>query len=291
MAAVPAQQAGVYHTPSTSRTPAAGVSDMRYYLNEGLEGVEHQQYRNTRSFTKAIESRAKEFHSGNLDAGQYLVFASVTKSELADIDRLCEARHKGLRSMYLEGGGALIVKIIPSPVHEMVREGFISALMEQTGRMGLRRALVDMRGTALQGIESRKEANSAFKPRLSRPLYTDWPTLVLECGIPESLKRLRAEARWWLSNSMGEVKTVLLLSTSKTDRKIHVEQWEVSTVTHPLVTRTHQLDILGAVATGAPLRLEFEKVFLRQPGPDEGDIILTATDLGDLAARVWSAAQ
>lgn len=169
--------------------------------------------------------------------GQYLVFVSVAGGELADIGRLCEARHKSLRYMYLEVEGALTVKIMPGAVHGMVRTEFTSTLMERTARMGLRHALVGMRGTTVQGIESRKEANSAPKPRSSRPRITDWPTLVLECGIPESFKRLRAEARWWLDNSVGEVKSVLLFSISTAERRMHLERWEVPTVLNPLVTR------------------------------------------------------
>lgn len=50
--------------------------DIHYYLTEGLEGIEHQQYREVKSFIRAIESQAKESRSGN--AGQYAVFAPVT---------------------------------------------------------------------------------------------------------------------------------------------------------------------------------------------------------------------
>ena len=258
--------------------------------------MERQQYRSTRSFTKAVESRADELRSGNPNVGQYVVFTSVGKGELVGIDRLCSTRHKGLRSMYLEREELLIVKIMPGPVYEIVCTVFGSALREKTARMGLHYALVDIGGTALQGIESRNESNSAFKPRLS-----SWPTLVLECGIPKSLNRLRAEARWWLDNSRGEVKTVLLFSISKADREIHLEQWEIPAAPNPQRTRArlppvgpkkiYELDIPGAIATGAPLRLEFEKLFLRQPVPGEEDIIFTAADLGRLAAIIWSAVQ
>jgi len=48
--------------------------------------------------------------------------------------------------------------------------------------------------------------NAAFKPRLICPHKNDWPTLTEECGISQSLKKLRRNAAWWLDNSDQEVK-------------------------------------------------------------------------------------
>ena len=69
MAAVPTQQVGVYQTASASQTPTPSESlDIQYYLSEGLEMVEHRQYPNARSFTKAVRSRANALYSGNSNA-------------------------------------------------------------------------------------------------------------------------------------------------------------------------------------------------------------------------------
>ncbi|RPA88920.1 hypothetical protein L873DRAFT_1823748 [Choiromyces venosus 120613-1] len=159
------------------------------------------------------------------------------------------------------------------------------------------------------------ESDTAFKPS-SRPLESNWPTVVFECGVSESLKRLTVDSRWWLDNSAGGVKIVLLFSISKAARSIHIEKWEMLTVqnphatpanAHPFVsrpTKVHEVDIAGPVAlapaehaptaptpafpapagpapvvTGAPLTLDFDKIFLRQPHQGEGNIILTAQDL------------
>ncbi|RPA92355.1 hypothetical protein L873DRAFT_1817796, partial [Choiromyces venosus 120613-1] len=41
------------------------------------------------------------------------------------------------------------------------------------------------------------------------------------------------------------------------------------------------------VVTGAPLTLDFDKIFLRQPHQGEVNIILTAQDFGRYASDVW----
>ncbi|CUS11367.1 unnamed protein product [Tuber aestivum] len=47
------------------------------------------------------------------------------------------------------------------------------------------------------------------------------------------------------------------------------------------------------IVTGAPLELDFTKIFLRQPvqGRGEGSIIFTEQELGLFASQVWRGAQ
>ncbi|RPA90186.1 hypothetical protein L873DRAFT_1565744, partial [Choiromyces venosus 120613-1] len=193
-----------------------------------------------------------------------------------------------------------IVKIMPGAVHEVATSEFGRILWEKSAAMGLRRNLGDMGGTRYQGIASSKEADSAFKP-LSRPHRADWPTLVIESGVSEKLPRLRADARWWLENSSGDVNIVLLFSILAAAQTIHLEKWEIMSVPnlqvtrlhpHPFVmtpTQTDQVDIVQPIAAGGALTLDFAKIFLRQPvqGGLEGNIIFTTLDLEEWAHDVW----
>ena len=63
MTTIPAEDVGALSLELSAR------HDIHYYLTEGLEGIEHQQYRGVKAFIRAIESQAKELYSGN--AGQY----------------------------------------------------------------------------------------------------------------------------------------------------------------------------------------------------------------------------
>ena len=282
---------------------------MHYYLTEGLEGVEHQQYRGGPSFKKAIQSKIDELLSVNSKAGQYVVFSSVKQSHLAYINRMRDTNYKGLRFLYLDNEGTLIIKVMSQVVHGLAKGWLTDILRAKIVTMGLDGALVNVGGVRFNGRQSFKEADCALKPGLFRRRPADWPTLVFECGVAESWRRLRADACWWLENSHEEVKIVLVLKVSKADRKIKLEQWEMATEPNPQVTqdhpdptktsltRTQKITITaplgsGAVAT-APFTLDFKKIFLRDPDPAKGekDIVFSKEDLQALATHVWDYAQ
>jgi len=210
------QEAGIASFSSISqRSEGHAQLNTKYYLTAGLEGVEGQDYRSIRSFSKAIDAHCNAFRSGNWRAGQYLVFLSVTQKHIADIHHLRERRHKGLGWMYLKSKGVLIVKIILSGIQEMVYLEFGSRLRHKADQMGLRCGLcgIGRTSTTFEGLIGQKEGDSTFKPmRCRRP--TDWLTIVFECGLSESLECLRVDSRWWLENST-KVRIVLLLSNGK----------------------------------------------------------------------------
>ncbi|PUU76821.1 hypothetical protein B9Z19DRAFT_1194447 [Tuber borchii] len=293
-------------TPSSSSTAElSGPLDMDYYLTEGLEGVKRQRYGGGDSFKKAIQSRIDELLSVDSKAGQYVVFSSVQQSNIAYINHMRDTDYKGLRFLFLYNEKALIVKVMSQIVHGLAQGQLMDILRVEIATMGLRNALVNVGGVRFEGRQSSKEADCAMKPGLFRRHPTDWPTLVFECGVAESWRRLRADACWWFENSHQEVKIVLVLKVSKADRKIKLEQWEMATGPNPQVTqghpdptktsltRTQKITITaplgsGAVAT-APFTLNFKKVFLRDPVPAKGekDIVFSKEDLQALATHVW----
>ena len=140
-----------------------------------------------------------------------------------------------------------------------------------------------MRTTTYQGIDCGKEPDCAFRPLSFRPYETDWPTLVVECGVSQSLRDLRRDSSWWFTNSAAEVKNVLLFSVSEMKRKIPIEQWEMRE--EPRCIRA--IDIVETDAAGASLQLSFENLFLRKPNKGEADIVFSTEDLERLAAHVW----
>ena len=309
MATPATQEANVLSISSNAQTPQPSAPlDIHYYLTVGLEGIERQQYRSARSLRKAIDKLHDEFDSGNSSASQYLVFVSVTQEHIEKIERLSKTHFKGLSTMYLKSEEVLIVKIIPNGVQAMTVTGFECRLHETTSKMGLELGLCPMRCTTFEGILGRKEADCAYKPFI-RWMRGDWPTLVFECGLAESIERLRVDCRWWLENSLStEVNIVLLFSFCQADKRIHIEQWEMLAapnppVTHPHsdppsltskeVTKTYEIDIVAGVAAGAPgpLTLDFQKVFLRPPVQGEGDIVFSVQELEAHAAHIWAGAQ
>jgi len=81
--------------------------------------------------------------------------------------------------------------------------------------MGVIRELIDIGGGLFEGRMRKKMADTGFKPFPARRYIDDWPTVLFECGVSQSLEDLHKDARWWLTNSEQEdVKTVILVKAS-----------------------------------------------------------------------------
>lgn len=126
----------------------------------------------------------------------------------------------------------------------------------------------------------------------------DWPSLVIEAGISESTARLMAAAHWWIENSKGEVRIVILIHLNSENRTIRILKCVPRPKTVPKITRSYnpslplpmmpyvdaEIIIDRSVSlyqiTGAPLILEFAEVISRPPAsPTENDVVFSAADL------------
>ena len=254
--------------------------------------------------------------------GQYLVFLGVTKDHLAQIDRQRTKTGKHTRMTHYMDTRELIIKL-PTAKHEAAHLSFGGKVNRKLEGMGLPEdSLYGIGATTFVGSSSSKEGDSTYKP-LCRTREEDWPTLVVEAGYSEKLAKLRADAEWWLINSGGKVKIVIIISIEEEEKSLLIEQWcmplplpirsgpvtrarstantHANTNTNTTVpVKIQELTIVqdppiphppGTIptytVTGAPLILEFEKLLLRAPVPPEGNVIFTAADLQAWAERYW----
>ena len=288
-------------SPNTNPEPTA-PHDMHYYLTQGLGGVEPRQFRDVKSFIRAIDSQAGKLYSGKASQ-QYAIFAPMTQDQFATIDRIRRIHLKGHRFHYFNHEETLIVKLMAGPVQEMTSKGFGSRLDIKIAEMGLFEDIYRMGSTSFKGNGSQREADCSWKPRKSRPLGTDWPTLVIDCGVSQSRDRLAADAHWWFENSGGQVKIVLLISYSVSKKEIRLQQWELVTIPDSHVTpvrpgparaapaKVREIKLVAGVSNKASLTLNFESVFLRPPAKGEGDFTFSRKELERFSTIVWGGAQ
>ncbi|KIX00327.1 uncharacterized protein Z518_10466 [Rhinocladiella mackenziei CBS 650.93] len=290
---------------------------------EGLLEAPIHRFTGIRNLQKDVRSQSAELQAGRSNQ-QYLIFRGVTKRHLAEIDRKRASIGKHTRMTHHTNTDLLIVKLMPSAKHEAAHLTLADDLNHKLEGMGIpKRSLFPLGGTRFSGSSSSKEGDAANKPR-SRSQETDWPTIVFESGLSETLARLRHDAGWWLANSEGSVKIVIIISITPEEKRLQVEKWCLSQATtqrpttrahpnpSPLVpTRMQEITITqnptsttnstaqpgttiqqstatSCTVAGAPLILEFEKLLLRAPVPPEDNVILTATDLSDWANDFWS---
>jgi len=127
----------------------------------------------------------------------------------------------------------------------------------------------------------------------------------MEAGFSQTLGKLRLVMNRWFSISNHEVKIILL---AKFDGiTILLEKWEEqmsvrpgATITrhsqHPTpilrqsitITQNATTNPISYNVTRGALVLSFRLLFLRDPGPGEGDIVLSVQELEEYAEDVWA---
>ena len=298
---LPSAPASPSTSASSSTTPITSSQ-----LCEGLDG-KIQRYPGIAGIRRVVNALSEKLSVGET-TDQYLVFWPITVKELDKIDNQRYEVGKGIRLTHCADIGILIIKV-PTTAHEVVSQSFAHEIVAQAIGMGVpRRERTPLGATRFKGTSTSKEADGGFKPSTLRPHKLDWPTLVLEVGVSESLPKLRNDARWWLSNSGDRVNIVLIFHINEGTKTMLIERWETipatatatATATGGPVTRSRRppaqiptrmqaITIDQNNITGTPLTLHFHQVFLRQPNPPEQDLVFTAQDLRDWSDDIWAA--
>ncbi len=201
---------------------------------------------------------------------------------------------------------------IPTGVHEQLHGTLYKKIDRKIDLMGLETAWT-LRGSERLRPQGHPggdggEGDSAGGPDPERLGLGTWPTLVIEAGDSESLTELHNDMRWWFSASNHDVNIILLAKFDHGQDKILVERWEeegppprqgaTTTRFQPRLQPVLQQSITITrdtttnptsynVASGA-LVLEFRLLFLRDPGPGEGDVVVGIPELQGYASKVWA---
>jgi hypothetical protein len=125
---------------------------------------------------------------------QYLIFLGVTKDSLAQIDRQRASIGKYTRMTQYTDTDLLIIKLMPSGEHETAHITLGDEVIDKLRGMGLpKRSLIPRGAKTCVGPNSSKGGDSTYKPKC-RDRKDDWPTIVIEAGLSESLTSLRTDA-------------------------------------------------------------------------------------------------
>ena len=271
---------------------------------EGLKDVPIHQYKGIRDLQERVQAQSAELLAGH-SKQQYLVFQGVTKQQLADIDRERDSIGRHTRITHYTSTKLLIIKLMPSVPLELAHTVLANTLTGRLILMGLTiPPLIRLGAARFDGNQSSKEGDTAYKPR-SRNQIDDWPTIVFESGFSESFTQLRRDAGWWLTNSRGDVRIVVIVFVRPEQKTLQVEKWclvpplRITRGNRGILTRMQEILVTqnpparrGGAAiynvTGAPLTLEFEKMLLRNPAPPESDVTFTTVDLSQWATEFWN---
>ncbi|KAK3359004.1 hypothetical protein B0T25DRAFT_588045 [Lasiosphaeria hispida] len=207
-----------------------------------------------------------------------------------------ENQRRKFRFRYYDSNSRILIITITTGLHEQLHKPLYNEYFGQIRDMGLSKSWKDIASATLsaQGYSTRrgKEGDSTSGPKPKRGTKGAWPTLVIEVGISETLGELHLDMQRWFSMSNHEVKIVLLAKFDGT--KILVEKWEEEMPVRPGATTTRrslqhpvpmfrQSIAIAQNTTTNPISL----LFLRDPGPGEGDFVISVQELEEYAENVW----
>lgn len=194
------------------------------------------------------------------------------------------------------------MKLMPGVEHETAHTYLVTDIQIKLTAMGFsKRKFSTLSASTFKGNSAKKQGDSALKRMPEQCRKTDWPTLVIGCGVSESLTQLHQDAPWWLTDSGGDVRTVIIITSKVTDGSFVVEKWQLrqpapaqptrsqtsSTFRTPTCTKyltVSKQGVANAYAASGELVIEFEELLLRRPVPPaEHDLIFSRKDLTEWA--------
>ncbi|KXG52311.1 uncharacterized protein PGRI_085950 [Penicillium griseofulvum] len=185
--------------------------------------------------------------------------------------------------------------------HEVAHRELDKYVLERIIRMNNIREIRLYGEAEIESGSVKKNPDNSYGPVSLPAGRTDkWPTVAIETGYTGSKAKLACDARWWLIESGGDVKTVLTVFVHQRKREIIIERWR--TIDRPMreqegknAAEVVQKVVMSQVKdqlvhiTGGPLLVPFEDLFLRPVNANAGesDISLEDDDLKEVAGGVW----
>lgn len=256
----------------------------------------------------------------NLDKGEdVLVVGDVSPARFRALEAERDRRGQHCRLFYQPETESLIITV-PTLQHEGMHLEFNTILLVAMANMGAHTDWRQIGTTTFNPADgSSGQGDSGGSPIAGRR-GSDWPTLVIEAGVSQTLSSLQAQMRWWFSVSGHEVKVVILIKMHVAQETLHLEEW-VETAGRPGATSTRWATRAGLTAlqpaceraidliwvgtgpirqtpapgrtpsqfrvVGSPLIIRFSEIFLRAPGAGEHDLVISNASLQVFASRIW----
>ncbi|CRL24597.1 unnamed protein product [Penicillium camemberti] len=210
---------------------------------------------------------------------------------------------RNTRQMFNHSTRCMIVKLVTRP-HDLASRHLNVEVMYVLKEMGVHQS-ISMTGThSVRGRYCEKQADESWLPIQPIPgRSTKWPTVTVEVDVSESYPKLKADAEWWLMNSRGDVKLVIIVSVNRKTPKIKFETVtltpatlrlqrprNVPTIRQSITTSRdpERPDATITVSPPVPLTIQFEELFCRQPVPPEHNIDLSPDQLREISRQVWA---
>ncbi|KAJ9290641.1 hypothetical protein DTO021C3_1906 [Paecilomyces variotii] len=282
----------------------AGKKNSYQQLLHVSPATSEYQYCGEQHFLEVLDS---EYHAFEKDTtgrrSQFFIMSNVGEKTFSETFSSPDPQKRIFSNSsfeYIPDHSLLLVKM-RTAVHEQAHEGLNTLIVGKFTLMnGLGLQLQQMGQVSITSNGRTKAADKTYRPKdLPQGRSPLWPTVIIEAGYSEEKVKLADDARWWLLEADGDLKTALTISIHTERKESTVEKWEliprptrqdknkkVAEVTGHIVMSQKEEDPIDV--TGHPLTLPFEHFFLRPANPGEGDIILDKSEMEIIAELVWN---
>lgn len=157
--------------------------------------------------------------------GQYLEFSNVKRSDIEAIDMISSDIPK-MTIRYDSEEEVLIMKFMAGIKHEIfagLLDTEFQALVQT--RVGRDSAFIPMKSGRVKGSRRSKEPDNGYKP-FDRTRESDYPSVVFEIGVSESLRNLQLDAKHWIEDSQGKTRVVIIAAVNSDEESILIERWQ-----------------------------------------------------------------
>ncbi|VUC24273.1 unnamed protein product [Clonostachys rosea] len=273
-----------------------------------IDSILDRQGSTTLKFTTAQALMRSVRQSSN----DVLYVEGVSAEDFANIEKL-RGENLPFRLKNFSQAERLLIITVPTLCNERMHSTLYDYIKYEIAAMGLRYSWSNLNAATMRAENggSVVEGDSAGVPTGPNGDAQRWPTLVIEGGYSQSINALVRQAKSWFIASQHQVKIVLLMKLNRSPPgEIIIEQWkELRSQGRPGATTTRGFDSLvpsriqritiqktlpsadpwnsmSYRVSRGPLELEFADIFLRAPGPGEGNIVVGDQDLRELGAAV-----
>ncbi|KAJ5121026.1 uncharacterized protein N7515_008987 [Penicillium bovifimosum] len=221
--------------------------------------------------TKTIRRITRQQQNLPIDVIKYLLFTNVPPTVAEEISS------SSTRHMFNYDTQSMILKLVTG-AHQTASRALLCEVQYILLGMDLHRSILPLGSTRVRGRDAK------------------WPTVAVEIGVSDSYGKLKADAEWWLSNSRGEVKLVIIVSINRKTPGIKFETvvLDVGSLRHSRYVTTIRQTIMVSrrgeqitVSPEVPLTIEFEELFCRQPVSPEHKIDISPDQLRYISSDVW----
>ena len=251
------------------------------------------EYQSARELARTVQMTV----DSGFEEEYFLYFHGVTDSESEVLEKELRAvqLRNSVRFTFENALDAAILRIMPGPAHSRIAGNFFRVIEHKiTSIPGHDTWSIHYFGATLlqiPGVRS-KEGHYSLGP-VTRAGWDAWPSVMIETGYSKALEYLRLDAGWWLINSAGKIRFVIIVQVMTDPLALHIEGWAMSSSGHrqtrqtnaviPSCEQSFDIDEEGEVTSASSaLCIPYDCIFDERNG-DPPNAVLDKAELNSFA--------